>query len=198
MRNPDCDGRGSLPVGALEYVRNWQRQGTPNLRPLPSECKKTLFHHLVMLSNRLKYNRCYCITEDGFAYLGTLFCPKIVPKRDLCLPGSRLRGRPYYLPASNLSVAFSEEFCFQVDPTASQFSTGWQPGAGAEVSRWTDGIDAPPTDASVWGLLGGEAHIRNLLIVDAMSRILWLMRVGVFANKWLSRVLSRKSRVVRL
>lgn len=62
-------------------------------RPLPSERKKTLFHHLVMFFNIMKYNRCYCITEDDFACLGTLFCPKIVPKRDLCLPGSRLRGR---------------------------------------------------------------------------------------------------------
>lgn len=90
MRNPDCERRGSPPVGALEYVRNWQGQGTPNLRPLPSECKKTLFHHLIIVSNIMKCNRCYCITEGGFASLGTPFCPKIVPKHGLCLPGKVL------------------------------------------------------------------------------------------------------------
>jgi hypothetical protein len=55
---------------------------------LPSEREKTLLYHLVIFSNILKYNRCYHVTIDAFASLGTPFCPKIVPKCDLCLPGS--------------------------------------------------------------------------------------------------------------
>ncbi len=39
----------------------------------------TLFYHLVEFCKCLKYNRCYCITEDGFVALGTVFCPKTVP-----------------------------------------------------------------------------------------------------------------------
>jgi hypothetical protein len=43
-----------------------------------------------MFSNFMKYNRCYYMTKDSFASLGTLFCPQIVPNHDLCLPGSDL------------------------------------------------------------------------------------------------------------
>lgn len=58
-----------------------------NTHALPSEGLKLPFYLLVMLANTLKYIICYYITQDGYACLGTLFCPKIVPKCDLCLSG---------------------------------------------------------------------------------------------------------------
>jgi hypothetical protein len=43
-------------------------------------------YHLVEFSNILIHIRCYYITKDAFVSLGTPFCPKFVPKCDLCLP----------------------------------------------------------------------------------------------------------------
>jgi len=40
----------------------------------------------------------------------------------------------------------------------------------------------------------GQADIRKLLIVGAMSRIRWIVRKGVLPDNWLGRVLGRKPR----
>ncbi|MCM0018766.1 MAG: IS110 family transposase [Tagaea sp.] len=42
----------------------------------------------------------------------------------------------------------------------------------------------------------GQADIRKLLIVGAMSRIRWIVRKGVLPENWLGRVLGRKPRMV--
>ncbi len=42
----------------------------------------------------------------------------------------------------------------------------------------------------------GQADIRRLLIVGAMSRIRWIIRKGVLPNNWLGRLLARKPRMV--
>ena len=42
----------------------------------------------------------------------------------------------------------------------------------------------------------GQADIRKLLIVGAMSRIRWIVRKGVLPDNWLGRVLGRKPRMV--
>lgn len=42
----------------------------------------------------------------------------------------------------------------------------------------------------------GQADIRKLLIVGAMSRIRWIIRHGVLPDNWLGRVLGRKPRMV--
>ena len=42
----------------------------------------------------------------------------------------------------------------------------------------------------------GQADIRKLLIVGAMSRIRWIIRRGVLPDNWLGRVLGRKPRMV--
>lgn len=42
----------------------------------------------------------------------------------------------------------------------------------------------------------GQADIRKLLIVGAMSRIRWIIRKGVLPDNWLGRVLGRKPRMV--
>jgi transposase len=41
----------------------------------------------------------------------------------------------------------------------------------------------------------GQADIRKLLIVGAMSRIRWIVR-GVLPDNWLGHVLGRKPRMV--
>ncbi len=42
----------------------------------------------------------------------------------------------------------------------------------------------------------GQADIRGLLIVGAMSRIRWIVRRGILPDNWLGRVLGRKPRMV--
>jgi transposase len=42
----------------------------------------------------------------------------------------------------------------------------------------------------------GQADIRKLLIVGAMSRIRWIARKGVSPDNWLGRILGRKPRMV--
>lgn len=42
----------------------------------------------------------------------------------------------------------------------------------------------------------GQADIRKLLIVGAMSRIRWIVRKGVLPDNWLGHVLGRKPRMV--
>ena len=42
----------------------------------------------------------------------------------------------------------------------------------------------------------GQADIRKLLIVGAMSRIRWIVRKGTLPDNWLGRVLERKPRMV--
>lgn len=42
----------------------------------------------------------------------------------------------------------------------------------------------------------GQADIRKLLIVGAMSRIRWIIRRGALPDNWLGRVLERKPRIV--
>jgi transposase len=42
----------------------------------------------------------------------------------------------------------------------------------------------------------GQADIRKLLIVGAMSRIRWIVRKGVLPENWLGRALGRKPRMV--
>lgn len=61
-------------------------------RLLPSECKKSLFCCLIKCSKLLIISVFLCRPQDGFASLGTVFCPKTRPKRDLCLPGSWKSG----------------------------------------------------------------------------------------------------------
>jgi transposase len=42
----------------------------------------------------------------------------------------------------------------------------------------------------------GQADIRKLLIVGAMSRIRWIVRKGVMPDSWLGRIVARKPRLV--
>jgi transposase len=42
----------------------------------------------------------------------------------------------------------------------------------------------------------GQADIRKLLIVGAMSRIRWIVRKGVLPDNWLGRLMARKPRMV--
>jgi transposase len=42
----------------------------------------------------------------------------------------------------------------------------------------------------------GQADIRNLLIIGAMSRLNWLGRRSVPAGSWLARMLGRKPRML--
>lgn len=42
----------------------------------------------------------------------------------------------------------------------------------------------------------GQADIRKLLIVGAMSRIRWIIRKGVFPDNWLGDLVGRKPRMV--
>jgi transposase len=42
----------------------------------------------------------------------------------------------------------------------------------------------------------GQADIRKLLIVGAMSRIRWIVRKGVLPDNWLGRLMARRPRMV--
>jgi transposase len=72
--------------------------------------------------------------------------------------------------------------------------------SGRNFAAW---LDLVPRQRSTGGKtrLGsvskmGQADIRKLLIVGAMSRIRWIVRKGVLPDNWLGHVLGRKPRMV--
>lgn len=81
-----------------------------------------------------------------------------------------------------------------VAPDLRAFASGWN------FAAW---LDLVPRQRSTGGKIlhgggskMGQADIRKLLIIGAISRIRWIIRKGVMSDSWLGRLVARKPRMV--